>query len=86
MELEKETIEITLLNKLQEDFINKIKADLMHHIRNTVNNGSVKLSTKIVEQQETRMLYTNREKFEFLQEVKPALKTLKDRLGLDPDF
>ena len=86
MELKGETIEITLLNKLQEDFINKLRTDLMHYIRKSINNGSIVLSTKIVEQQETRMLYTNREKFEFLQEVKPALKTLKERLGLDPDF
>ena len=58
----------------------------MHHIRTSIDNGEIKLVTKIKEQEATRMLYTNREKFEYLLELKPALKILKDRLGLDPEF
>lgn len=58
----------------------------MHHIRKTVDNGDIKLNTKVKQQEEGRMLYTNREKFEYLQELKPVLKTLKDKLGLDPEF
>ncbi|MGK7389834.1 MAG: hypothetical protein ACNS60_05760 [Candidatus Cyclobacteriaceae bacterium M2_1C_046] len=74
------------MNKLQEDIINKLRTDLMHHIRKTVDNGDIKLNTKVKQQEEGRMLYTNREKFEYLQELKPVLKTLKDKLGLDPEF
>lgn len=86
IELVEDCVEIILLNKLQEDIINKLRTDLMHHIRKSLNNGDIKLSTKIKEQEKTRMLYTNREKFEYLQELKPALKTLRERLGLDPEF
>jgi hypothetical protein len=32
------------------------------------------------------MLYTPRDKFEYLLEKNPILKKLRDRLGLDPDF
>jgi DNA polymerase-3 subunit gamma/tau len=31
-------------------------------------------------------MYTPREKFEYLMEKNPALKELKDRLGLDTDY
>jgi DNA polymerase-3 subunit gamma/tau len=31
-------------------------------------------------------MYTSRDKFEYLLEKNPALREMKDRLGLDPDF
>jgi DNA polymerase-3 subunit gamma/tau len=32
------------------------------------------------------MLYTSREKFDYLVEKNPVLKELKEKLGLDTDF
>jgi chromosomal replication initiation ATPase DnaA len=83
---EENTIRINLINKLQEDIINKMRADLMYHIRKSINNGLIDLEIKIKEKQEQRMLYTHREKLEYLQEKKPIIKMLRDRLGLDPEF
>jgi len=31
-------------------------------------------------------MYTSRDKFEYLLGKNPALREMKDRLGLDPDF
>jgi DNA polymerase-3 subunit gamma/tau len=33
-----------------------------------------------------KVMYTNKEKFDYLAEKNPALKDLKERLGLDMDF
>jgi hypothetical protein len=33
-----------------------------------------------------KVIYTSREKFDYLVEKNPVLKELKDRLGLDTDF
>lgn len=84
--IDNHTVQITLINKLQEDFINKMRTDLMYNIRKSLKNDNVKLEVIIEEQSEQRMLYTNREKLEFLQEKKPIIKLLRDKLGLDPDF
>jgi hypothetical protein len=35
---------------------------------------------------EKKVLYTNRDKFDYLVEINPALKELKERLGLDTEF
>lgn len=83
---EENIIRINLINKLQEDIINKMRTDLMYHIRKSINNGLIDLEIKIKEKQEQRMLYTHREKLEYLQEKKPIIKMLRDRLGLDPEF
>ena len=77
---------LTLINKLQEDFIDKMRSDLMYHIRKSLKNDNVKLIIEFEAQSEQRMLYTNKEKLEFLQEKKPAIRLLRESLGLDPDF
>lgn len=80
------TIELKLVNKLQGDMFDKLRADLMLHLRRTLKNDRLSIKVIFEEMKIEKMLYTNREKLDYLQERKPALKLLRDRLGLDPDF
>lgn len=79
-------IVIHLHNPIQETILNTIKADLIGFLRNTLRNKSITVTGETIEIETGKMLYTNREKFDFLAEKYPVLKELRDRLGLDTDF
>lgn len=79
-------IVVFLHNPIQETILNTIKADLIGFLRKTLRNKAITLTGETLEIESGKMLYTNREKFDFLVEKYPALKTLRDRLGLDTDF
>jgi DNA polymerase-3 subunit gamma/tau len=73
-------------NQLQEKLFDSLRADILTFLRETLNNQSVQLIGKLQEIDQKKMVYTNREKFEYLAQKNPALRELKDRLGLDTDF
>ena len=80
-------IVVDLLSPVHETMLNNIKIELTTFLREQVRNSSIQVTGKLREEgQEQRIIYTNREKFDFLAEKNPLLKELKDRLGLDTDF
>lgn len=80
------TIVLKLTNSVKIDILDKFRSDLITHLKSKLNNRNLKLETELVEEENQKMIYTNKEKFEYLAEKKPVLNLLKDRLGLDPDF
>lgn len=84
--LDGNTIFVDLLNPVQETILDTIKSDLTTFVRERVRNTSIQVVGRVQENPEQRIIYTNREKFDFLAEKNPILKELKDRLGLDTDF
>ncbi|MTI19762.1 hypothetical protein E1176_01880 [Fulvivirga sp. RKSG066] len=79
-------IKLPLTNSVKEVILDKFRSDLVQFLKTRLNNGKVKLVTHLLEAEETKMIYTNKEKFDHLAEKKPILNQLRDRLGLDPDF
>jgi DNA polymerase-3 subunit gamma/tau len=77
---------IHLLSTVQETMLNNFKSDLIAYLREKLRNSSILVVGELREAEEKQMLYTPRDKFEFLLEKNPALKKMRDRLGLDPDF
>lgn len=75
-----------LHNPIQETILNTIKSDLIAFLRKSLQNKSITLTGETREIESRKILYTNREKFDFLVEKYPGLKELRDRLGLDTDF
>lgn len=65
-----------------------MRIELSTFIRERLKNNSILISGKLVEmkEDEKKVFYTPREKFEYLIEKNPMLKELKDRLGLDTDY
>ena len=85
-EIKENNIVIQLLSTVQESMLNNFKSDLITHLRENLKNNSILVVGELREQEEKQMLYTPRDKFEYLLEKNPVLKKLRDRLGLDPDF
>lgn len=66
--------------------LNNIKVELTGFLREKLKNTSIQVAGNLQTGEEKKVIYTNREKFDFLAEKNPMLKELKDRLGLDTDF
>lgn len=84
--LEDTTIVLRLLNPVQETLLNGLKSELTGYLRERLRNGAILVRGQIVQTQGKKTIYTAREKFDHLAEKNPALRELKDRLGLDTDF
>ncbi len=85
-QLEGNKVTVTIPNEALVSGFEKFRGDLLQHLRNTLKNDHIALQSKVVEVAKEKMLYTDREKFEFLKSKYPALKDLQDKLGLDPEF
>lgn len=80
-------IVIHLHNPIQDTLLNTIKGDLLAFLRNKLQNRSITLVGEEPRESESKkILYTPKEKFDFLLEKYPELKELRDRLGLDTDY
>lgn len=86
LQFENHVIKLGLNTDLQRELINDVKEELMTYIRQNLKNTKVMLETYIMEVQQGKRLYTQQEKYEFLEEKFPAIKDLKKRLGLEIGF
>ncbi len=77
---------IQLLSTVQETLLSNFRTELIAYLRTNLKNNSILVTGELMESEEKQMLYTPRDKFEYLLEKNPLLKTMRDRLGLDPDF
>lgn len=77
---------VHLHNPVQESLLETLKSDLLTFLREKLNNSAIQLTGELKPHDEKKVLYTNRDKFDHLVEKNPALKDLKERLGLDTDF
>ncbi len=85
-EIRENQIIIHLLSTVQETLLSNFKTDLIGYLRTNLKNNSILVVGELKESEEKQMLYTPRDKFEYLLEKNPLLKEMRDRLGLDPDF
>jgi hypothetical protein len=80
-------ITVNLLSPVHETMLNNIKSEMTAYLRERLKNHNIQVTGTVVEPDDPKkVIYTNREKFEYLVEKNPILKELKDRLGLDTDF
>jgi hypothetical protein len=77
---------VTLLSPVHDTMLNHIKSDLSAYLRERLRNNTIQIMGELQSSDEKKVIYTNREKFDYLAEKNPLLKELKDRLGLDTDF
>lgn len=86
-ELSGTDIKLILNNPIQETTFNDLRVELLSFLREQLRNGLVQISYEIrVEEASKKVMYTPREKLDYLTEKNPLVKQLKDRLGLDTDF
>lgn len=66
--------------------LDRFRSDLITYLKSSLNNRHIKLETELKEDEQSKVPYTNKEKFDFMAEKKPILNELRNRLGLDTDF
>jgi DNA polymerase-3 subunit gamma/tau len=84
-ELQKDTILLKLENQIQMNQLGEFRYELLEFLRKKLKNSQIQLQGEIVIQEKKRMVYTNREKFDYLAEKHPVLNDLRNQLGLDVD-
>ncbi len=85
-ELQDNKVALKLANEVLHITFNEIKAELQQYLRQKLKNGTIVLEATVTEIEDEQMIYTNREKFDYLKKKYPALQKLQDELGLDPDY
>jgi DNA polymerase III subunit gamma/tau len=84
-DLQEDTILLKLDNQMQQSHLGDFKFELLEFLRKNLKNSQIQLKAEVAVQDKKRMVYTNREKFEYLAEKHPLLHELKNELGLDMD-
>jgi len=79
-------IVLKLPNKSQQVAIDNIKQELLGFLRESLQNSHIDLECEVIKQKEENLIYTNKEKFEYLARKYPHLTELKRRLDLDTEF
>lgn len=80
------TIVLQLTNSVKIPILDRFRSDLITHLKSTLDNRHIQLETELLEEEQSYRPYTNREKFDYLAEKNPMLRTLQEKLGLDPDL
>lgn len=79
-------ITVSLLSPVHETMLNNIKGEISAFLRERLRNNTLQVTGELQSEEEKKIIYTNREKFDYLVGKNPMLRELKDRLGLDTDF
>ena len=76
-------LEMTLVNSLQQDAINEVKTGFVNYVRQQLHNGKIEIVTKVDPTVQRKTVYTDTDKFQFLNEQNSNLGVLKQDLNLD---
>ncbi len=80
------TLKIQIHNSILELTFDTLKVDLQAYLRQLLQNDTIKIELEQLESESKKMIYTNKEKFEHLASMYPAVKILQEKLGLDSDY
>ncbi len=86
LELKDNTAVLYLLNPVQETLLQDLKSQLTEYLRNRLRNKSIQIKGELKVSEGQTMLYTNRDKLNYMAEKNPMVRNLIKSLGLDPDF
>jgi DNA polymerase-3 subunit gamma/tau len=76
-------LEMSLQNSLQIDAINEVKTGFINYIRQQLHNGKIEVITKVAETGSQTYLYTDSDKYKYLNQQNSNLDILKNDLGLE---
>lgn len=85
-DLQGSQITVHLYSTVHDLMLGNLKNDLTTFLREKLKNNSILVVGEFKAAEEKKVMYTPREKFDYLVSKNPMLKELKDRLGLDTDF
>ena len=80
------TIVLKFNNSVQSLTLENVQQELVTYLRRGLMNRNINVKGEVEKADEKKMVYTNKEKFEYLAGKFPLLKDLRDKLDLDTDF
>jgi DNA polymerase III subunit gamma/tau len=75
-------VSLVLENKVQEDYANSVKLDILDFLRKELNNYSITIDFIVEKSTAEKIAYTGREKFEKMAQTNPHIITLQQKLKL----
>ncbi|MCP4460395.1 MAG: hypothetical protein GY816_20585 [Cytophagales bacterium] len=79
-------IVLHLGSQLERTILAKIEQELVQFLRKSLHNDLIVLKKEVAEQEASQKLYTSQDKYDHMVYQNPALKTLKEKLGLDFEY
>jgi DNA polymerase-3 subunit gamma/tau len=79
-------VSLELDNSVQEDALNRMRQELLDHLRTNLRNFSVQINATVIESTASKRPYTINEKLQYLVEQNPMIGEFKKRFGLDTDY
>ena len=79
-------IEISIVNKLQENEFKDNRQDLLTHLRNELKNTNIQFKSKIIENVKEEKLYFPEQILKKMAEKNPNINKLKNQLNLEIEF
>ena len=79
-------VTITLSNDVLKITFDRLKSEFQGFLRSSLKNNKIVLVAEVVATAQEDMIYTSKEKYDHLAKKYPALKSLQEKLGLDPDY
>lgn len=79
-------IRLELPNGFQLVRLESLKPELLAFLRAKHRNNHIDLHVEVQKQDTKKLIYTAREKFDYLAEKYPTLRELRSKLDLDTDF
>ena len=76
-------LEMSLQNSLQEQAINEVKDGFINYLRKQLRNGKIDVVTKIDATKGSAVIYTDTDKYNYLNQQNPNLEVFKKDLNLD---
>ena len=81
--LEGTTLVMKLVNAVQQDTLASIQEELVAYLRTNLQRTDIELRGVVVQAKKNSKPYTAQEKFNYLVEKYPALRTLQEKLALE---
>lgn len=75
-------LEISVFNPSQKEEINNSIAHITNFFTNNLNNSHIKINVQVADRKEMEMIYTAKEKYEFLLKENPNLEKLVQAFNL----
>jgi len=85
-ELNGNMIVLPLNNPVEEPLLQGIRTSLITYLRDKLSNSSINVTGVLQQVEGRKIIYTNKEKFDYLTQKNAVLKVMQERFGLDPDF
>lgn len=79
-------VRLILESQLEVSILEKTEGEIVRFFRSALQNSLLQLEKVVTEQETSRNLYTSKEKFEYMANQNPALRMMKERLGLDFEY